>query len=373
MRIALVHDSLTAWGGAERVLQSLIDIFPEADLFTSLADPKVIEKLHFKSSLVYSELSRCPWAIKHTSWTKPYFYHYYWRRLDLDAYDLVISSSHSFCANWVKVKNYHISYIHTPPRFLYQGVNQLAWLKRVPWAWLAAPYLNYLRHLDCQHVSRIDLLLANSNYVQKRIQKTYQGQARVLYPPLADWTNGQKTSKNNFKQLPKNYYLFFSRLSKQKGTKLLIDTFNQLKKPLVVVGQGRQMKQMKKLAKANIHFVGFVPDDQLFDLVNQAQALIYPAIEEDLGLVPLEVLRVGKPVIAYRSGGPLETLNDQCTVWFDDYQASALIQAIKTFEKRLLEGDFSPSICRQQVNNWPGKHFKKELLQLVRQHVKSSI
>ena len=372
MRIALVHDSLTAWGGAERVLQNLIDIFPEADLFTSLVDPSIVKKLHFKSSLVYSKLSHYPWAIKHASWTKPYFYHYYWQQLNLDAYDLVISSSHSFCANWVKVKNYHISYIHTPPRFLYQGINQLDWLKRVPWTWLAAPYLNYLRRLDYQHVRHIDLLLANSNYVQKRIQKTYQLQAKVLYPPLASWTSGRKTSKNRL-QLAKNYYLFFSRLTKQKGTELLINTFNQLKKPLVVVGQGRQMKQMKKLAKSNIHFVGFVPDNQLFNLVNRSQALIYPAIEEDLGLVPLEVLRVGKPVIAYRSGGPLETLNDQCTVWFDDYQASALIQAIKTFEQRSQQGDFSPSICRQQVSNWPGKHFKKELLQLVKQHVKSSI
>lgn len=356
MKVAIVHDSLTVFGGAERVLIELLAIYPEADLFTSLVSEDVVEKLDFKGEIYFSKLSKLKFVRDKASFFKPYFYHYYWNSLDLDKYDLVISSSHSFCANWVKVKGTHISYIHTPPRFLYEGVNDQSWLKG-PFSFIFKPYLNFLRFLDKKKVEKINLLIANSKNVGQRIKKAYGLSSIVLYPPV--------DLKKNQKKRKADYYLFFSRLVKQKGIYLAVETFNKLDKKLLVVGEGRELKKLKKMANKNISFLGFVDERELTELISSSRALIYPSIDEDFGLAPIEVLNQGIPVIAYYSGGPKEILNKNVAVFFKKYNEDALKKAIHRFEKV----NFSRKVCRNFAKSFSKENFRKGFINIIKEYV----
>ena len=357
MKVAIVHDSLTVFGGAERVLIELLSIYPEADLFTSLVSEDILKKIDFKGKTYFSKLSRFRFIREKASFFKSYFYHYYWNSLDLDDYDLVISSSHSFCANWVNVKNVHVSYIHTPPRFLYERINDQLWLKNKIFSFLFRPYFNYLRFVDKKKVSKIDLLIANSKNVSQRIKNAYNLDSIVLYPPV--------NLKRNKKIKKADRYLFFSRLVKQKGIYLAVKAFNQLNKELLVVGDGRELKELKNLANKNISFLGFVNDEKLKDIISSAKALIYPSIDEDFGLVPIEVLNQGIPVIAHYSGGPKEVLNNDVAVFFKKYDVAALKKAILKFEKR----KFSKNDCQQLARNFSREKFRSNFIKLVKNYV----
>jgi glycosyltransferase involved in cell wall biosynthesis len=354
-KIAIVHDSLTEFGGAERVLLSLIKIFPQADLFTSLVTPKLkkIIRKHSEKQLIYSQLSKLNIALKYPSYFKPYFYHYYWRKLNLDKYDLVISSSHSFCANLVNVKNKHLSYIYTPPRFLYEQFNEMNWLRHPIIKKIADPYFAYLRQKDKKQIQKIDLIIADSKNVQKRIKKYYNRNAQVIYPPVKLPTKIIKSSKNK-----RTHYLFFSRLVKQKGIELVIKAFNQNQKPLLVVGTSQQAQKWQKMAKANIKFLGFVSDQKMPDIFAQSKALVYASINEDFGMVPVEAMSHGLPVIAYQDGGVKETIVDQKTgLFFRKYDKKALNEAIDRFEKMKL----SKRDCLKQAQKFSENQFVKKI------------
>jgi len=360
-KIAIIHDSLSEMGGAERLLFKLLAIFPQADLYSSLIEPKILSRIKKKHAgkINYSKLSRLPLAINQPSLFKPYFYHYYWPKLNLDDYDLVISSSHSFCANWVKVKNFHLSYIHTPPRFLYEGVNQWSWLKKPAIKWLFEPYFSLLRKIDQQN----DLILTNSKNVQARIKRLYQKSALILYPPFADWTKKQNPASSNKKA--KNYYLFFSRLAKQKGIDLVLEAFKNSDRQLLIVGGHKNFAKMARQTNKNIKFLNFVSDQQLPKIIAGARALIYPALDEDFGMAVVEALSQGIPVIAHYSGGPQETLTKKCALFFKEYNVDALKKAIKQFEQQ----QFRRQDCRAQAEKFIKVDFAKELKKIIKEHV----
>ena len=362
-KIAIIHDSLTEFGGAEQVLNQLLDIFPEADLYTSLATSDTLTKIKLgKNRLVkYSRLSNCKQITKNPSFFKPYFYHFYWPSLKLDQYDLVISSSHSFCANWVNVKNTHISYIHTPPRFLYQGINAQSWLKEKPWKWIFAPYFTILKKIDYRKIEKIDLLLTNSKNVKTRINDCYKRSAKIIYPPI----NLLDQTTDLVKDRQKKYYLYFSRLVEQKGIKLAIETFRKLQKPLIVVGTSPKIEKFKKKSPKNVKFLGFVEEKKLKKIIQKARALIYPAIDEDFGIAPIEVLSLGVPVVAHYSGGPKETLNDSCAVFFKEYSSANLIKAIKKIDGREIKAED----CKKQAKKFIKHDFKKEFLDSIKSYV----
>lgn len=359
-KVAIVHDALIVWGGAERVLFKLIEIFPKADIFTSLINDKYVRAIEnlSKGKLCYSRLSKLSLALKYPSLLKPYFYHHYWKNLDLSSYDLVISSSHSFCANWVRVQGKHLSYIHTPPRFLYGTYNEMRWVHAFPFSFLFAPYFRYLRKLDNSRVQAVDVLVANSMTVQKRIRQAYTRDSVVVYPSVV------MPSLPNKSLSKRANYLFFSRLVTQKGLQLVVETFNASGKPLIVVGEGAARKQVERIARKNIRFMGFLSDAKMNQIYARCKALVYAAIDEDFGMIPVEAMAHGLPVIAYKSGGVVETIEDGKTgVLFTSYTPSALKHAIETFEKN----SFSSTVCRQRAMVFSKRNFKIKMEGIVRE------
>lgn len=359
LKIAIIHDSLTEFGGAERVLFSLINTFPQADIYTSLANKKIIQQLQKETTgkIYFSKLSKFGLTTKYPSFFKPYFYHYYWPKLNLDQYDLVISSSHSFCANWVQVKSKHLSYIYTPPRFLYEQFNEMSWLRKPIIKKIIEPYFSYLRKKDKEKVQKIDLLIADSKNVQKRIKKYYKLNSQIIYPPTKIPLKTKKQTRNK-----KSHYLFFSRLVKQKGIELVIKTFNQNQKPLLVVGTSQQAQKWKKMAKNNITFLGFVSDQKMPQIYARSKALVYASIQEDFGLVPVEAMSFGLPVIAYYDGGVKETVVDRKTgLFFKKYNEESLNKAIVLFEKM----KFKEKDCFKQAQNFSEKQFNKKLFKAL--------
>lgn len=359
-KIAIIHDSLTDFGGAERTLFSLLKIFPKADLYTSLLEGQLGREIKktFKGQIFFSKLSNFNLITSYPSFFKPYFYHYYWSKLNLNVYDLVISSSHSFCANWVKVKNKHISYIHTPPRFLYEEFNEMNWLRHPIIKKAIDPYFAYLRKKDKEKVQKINLMITNSKNVQNRIKKYYDRDSQVIYPPVKLPKKITKSSK-----IKKTHYLFFSRLVKQKGIELVIKAFNLSRKPLLVVGTSQQAQKWQKMAKSNIKFLGFVSDQKMPDIYAQSKALVYASIQEDFGLVPVEAMSYGLPVIAYRDGGVKETVIEQKTgLFFRKYDEKALNEVIEQFEKM----NFSKENCLKQAKKFSEQRFAKEIIELIK-------
>jgi len=358
-KVAIIHDSFTEFGGAERVLFFLIKMFPKADVYTSLIRKDFCEQIKQKSKgkLFFSRLSKLPFTINNPSFLKPYFYHYYWESLNLNQYDLVITSSHSFCANFVKVKNKHISYIYTPPRFLHEEFNEISWLKKPIIKSIIEPYFKYLRIKITKKLNKINVVLSDSINVQKRLRKYYKIESKVIYPPTK---LAQKiTIKNNVNA--KNY-LFFSRLVKQKGIELVIETFNKNGKPLLVVGTSNQKTKWQKMAKENIEFLGFVEDNKMPKIYQESKALVYASIDEDFGMIPIEAMSYGVPVIAFYDGGTIETIIDQKTgLFFREYNVNSLNKTILKFEKM----KFNKDNCIQQAKKFNENNFKKQFLEQI--------
>lgn len=355
--IAIVHDSLTHLGGAENVLFNLIEIFPNADIYTSIINKKYLKKLNniSKGKVYFSKLSNIKLARNNPDFFKPYILHY-WQKLNLDKYDLVISSSHSFSSNWVNVKGKHISYIYTPPRYLYREFNEMYFLKRFPLKQIFFLYFNIIRHIDFKKIQKIDLLIAISKNVQNRILKYYKRKAIVIYPPV---TLRKKTYSNN----KRNYYLFFSRLVKQKGAELAIKAFNENGKDLLVVGEGKEKGKLKKIAKSNIKYLGFQSENKLDKIFTKVKALIYCSIDEDFGIIPVEAMSNGVPVIAYNSGGVKETIiNNKTGIFFNKYNPDNLNKSIKIFESKILNYED----CIKQANKFRKEIFSREIQKQVK-------
>jgi len=284
-------------------------------------------------------------AQNYPDYFKPYIL-YYWQKLDFSNYELVISSSHSFCSNWVNVKGKHLSYIHTPPRFLYDEFNEMAFLRKFPFKQLLSMYFDGLRKKDFLKLQKIDLLIANSKNVQKRIFKYYKRKSIVLYPPVETKAGMKKKG---------DYYLFFSRLVKQKGGELAVRAFNQNGKKLLIVGEGGQIKKLKKISKKNIRFFGFQPDQKMKGIFIKTKALIYCSIDEDFGIIPVEAMSYGVPVIAYQSGGVKETIIDKKTgIFLKKYNVNSLNRAIEKFE--LLK--FNKNVCQKQAKKFEERKFQ---------------
>lgn len=359
--IAIVHDSFLYFGGAERVLFILIELFPKADIYTSLIKNEFKDQILKKSDgkIYSSRLSKLPFIDKYASYLKPYFFHYFWKRLNLKQYDLVISSSHSFCAHWIKTDQKHISYIHTTPRFLHEEYNQMFHLKHPLIKLITKPYFDYLRKKNLEELQKINCLITNSINVKNRLKKYYDLSAEVIYPPIN--TEHVKKTKNNIQK--NNNYLFFSRLVKQKGIDLVVKTFNENKKPLVVVGTGSKEKKWQAMAKKNIKFLSFVSDKRMSKIYQESKALIYASIDEDFGMIPVEAMSYGLPVIAYKSGGTKETvINKKTGLFFSKHTQKSLNLAISKFEKMT----FNRQNCVNRALEFDQNIFKKQIIKKLK-------
>lgn len=332
MKIAIVADWLTNQGGAENVVLDLLEAFPQADLYTSIYNAKKLPQFA-KYKPQTSFINRLPFAQKkHQLYLAlmPYAF----ESFDLSQYDIVISSSFA-CSKGVitKPETLHICYCHTPMRYVWGAyldfINRYKLPKIIKL--LAKPLLHKLRIWDFVAAKRVDQFVANSRYIQTRIQKFYQSPSQVLNPAIEE-TLDQHEALPEFRD--QAFYLAIGRLTSHKRFDIIIKAFNQSQKTLVVAGEGAILNDLKQQnTNPNTHFVGFVSKAQRAWLYIKAQALIFPQ-KEDFGIVPVEAQSYGCSVIAYNKGGIQDTIQDGVHgVLFDSQTANSLNQAINRHSK----------------------------------------
>jgi len=359
MKIALVHDYLREFGGAERVLEALHEIYPEAPVYTAFFDKK---SLGVHASRFHGWDIRETWLTKIPLFKKlhsPLRFLAPWAfsSLDLSDYDLVISSSNAYFAKAVKVKNgKHICYCHTPPRVLY-GYSAMSDWKSNPFMKVAGQLLNHFMRIIDVKVSRerVDLFVANSKETAYRIKKFYRLDSTVVYPPVF-LEKTDVSSKNG------EYFLYVNRLALAKHPELAVKACTDLRLPLKVVGSGKMLDSLQQMAGHTVEFLGAVSDQELSGLYAGAKALLYPVEHEDFGMVPVEAMLHGTPVIAHNSGGPKETvINGKTGVVFDELTKNGLEKAIKEFEKF--------NFKKLEIKSWAEKFGKKEFASGIKQAV----
>lgn len=351
MKVALVYDRVNKIGGAERVLLTLHKIFPDAPLYTLVYDKKSAPWADvFKVIPTY--INYVPFLRNKHEWLAP-FASMAFESLDLRGFDVVISiTSGDAKAVITKPGQLHICYCLTPNRYFWSGEAEYESdikFKIIP-KWLH----EYFRTADLLISKRPDEYIAISNEVKERIQKYYHHESSVIYPSIDD-----KFYSNDFIPMEnRENYLIVSRLVPYKKVDLAIKSFNQLKKPLTVVGTGSEMKRLKRLAGKTIKFTGAVDDTELIKLYKSAKAVIFPQVE-DYGLIPIEAQACGTPVIALGKGGALETvIKNKTGVFFNEQTVASLVDAVNRFGKL----SFNPQDCHKNSLKFNETAFKKSLL-----------
>ena len=357
LKIAIVCDWLTTAGGAEKVIQAIHEIFPQAPIFTTLYHPKKVRG--FENATVHtSYLQNLPFIKNNHQMALPLMPAIF-ESMNLDNFDIVISSSHS-CAKGIITKptTLHICYCHSPMRYAWDNhhayVNEYTMnpiMKR-----LGRNMMHNIRMWDRLSAERVDAYCTNSHFVQKRIQKYYRKVANVIHPPV---------DTRRFRPLKgeKTYYLAVGRLTPYKKFNMIIEAFNALERPLIIVGTGVEEKKLKAVAKKNITFLGHISDEDLPDIYAQAKALIFPQVE-DFGITPLESMASGRPVIAYKDGGALETVKEGVTgVFFREQNAVSLVKAVYDFESEYK--NFSPDKIQEHAKKFSTNTFKEKFIAYV--------
>lgn len=382
MKIAILHEMLIKLGWAEKVVENLMNIFPEADLFTLIYDEKKVGKLFQKdkiNSQVFSIKSQKIYALtKKQRFCLP-FMALSVEKLDFSNYDLVICSS-SWFAHWAitKPETKFIVYYHSPARYMWDWTNEYKndlWLNSGWKKYIMKPLINKLflnlRIWDYIASNRVDISLANSKNTQKRIKKYYKKDSILLYPPVE--TN--RFSKNidgniNFKDIfeKNNYYIIISALTEFKKIDLAIKAFNDLDQNLLIIWDWDYKENLKKLVKKqNIAFAWAKYSDELVYLVQKSLWLIFPW-EEDFWIVPIEVMAAWKPVFAYNAGWLTETVLSWITwEFFDKKNGLDFIEKFKIFHKNNLDKKYSEENCRNQANIFSKEIFEKKLKEIIKQ------
>ncbi len=356
MKVALVHDYLNQYGGAERVLQALVELFPQAPIYTLLYDEKRTGCAFKGREIKTSFLQHLPLVKAHH---RPFliFMPLAIEQFDLSEYDLVISDSASYAKGVVTgAGTKHICYCHTPIRYAwddsYKYIQEFGYANFIKT--LIPVFMNYVRLWDEFAADRVDQYIANSEFVANRIKKYYQRSAVVINPPV-------KTDLFYRVNQPADYFLMVGRFLPYKRFDLAIEAFNYLGWPLKIIGDGPDRKRLQKLARNNIEFVGLVSDGQLRDYYAYAQALVFPQ-EEDFGITAVEAMASGRPVIAYRAGGVLEIVRPgQSGLFFGRQEKQELVRVLKEF-KRL---SFDPAIIKEQAEYFDQEKFKQRIKEFI--------
>lgn len=352
MRIALVHDWLLRTGGAENVFKTLCEMYPKADVYTLFYDKRFTKKFLPGRDIKTTFLQKIPGITKIYKIFLP-FMPTAAESLDLSAYDLVISSSIAFSKGLVlRPKTTHISYCHSPTRFLWD--RQVEYMK--DHGFFVRIILHWLRVWDNQAAQRVDYFIANSRHTLMRINKYYNRDSKVIYPPVE--TGGLKVLDGS-----KDFYLIVSQLLPHKNIDVAVDTFNKLDLPLIIAGDGPMKEKLQGMAKKNVKILGHVNEDQKSRLYEDCRAFIMPQ-EEDFGIAPIEAMLRGKPVLALKRGGALEyvleSLNGE---FFDDPVPEVLADGVR----RLYENypTYSPKVIRKSAERFSRERFEKEIKEFI--------
>ena len=357
MRIALVHDALNQFGGAEQVLRATHNTFPHAPIFTLVDDGAVRKRFFPKADVRTSFLQRLPRGLRSYKLAMP-LHPTAFENFDLSEFDVVLSDTAAFAKGVVtRPETIHLCYCHTPPRFLWHDTHNYTedlHARRIVKRFLPL-VLTWLRTWDQVAAQRVDRFIANSFATARRIKKYYGRDSRIIYPPV-DW--------NNFSIEPEqgDYYLMVGRFRPYKRFDLAIRAFNKLGLPLVILGSGEEARKWRRLAGPNITFVPQVTDERTkARLFGRALAFVHPQ-EEDFGIAAVEAMAAGRPVIAFGRGGAVETVVPGLTgILFNEQSEEALIDAVRVFEPR----DFNPVVIREHARRFDVGRFQRELWQLV--------
>lgn len=367
LKVALVHDFLVQYGGAEKVLEELCRMFPDAPVYTLLHEP---DKLHGKFSgriIRTSRLQKLPRFIRRRRrWLLPLFT-VMPEVFDLREYDLVISSSGAWSKGLItRLDTVHVAYLHSPMRFVWdynRKYLQDLGHHRMPF-WLSLA-LNYVRIWDRLAAERPDYLISNSEYTRQRVAKYYRRESRVIYPPAVraeSEDSSDRTAKGD-------YFLIVSRLAAYKRLDIAVEAFNKLNLPLIIVGEGDQAKRLKKMAKGNIRFVGWQDETSLMKYFREARALIFPG-EEDFGLTMTEALSHGTPVIAYGRGGATEIVTAGITgELFEAQTPEILASAVRTFLEK--EDSYDAGRMRNDAGKFSDGSFRNNLQEFLGEIIRS--
>lgn len=364
LKIALVHDYLREYGGAERVLEALHQLFPEAPVYTAFVDEQALG-IHWAKfadwNITQTWLAKVP-AIKKLYSPLRVLAAKAFAELDLSAFDVVISSSNAYEAKAVVVPNgVHVCYCHTPPRALYGYATMTDW-KKNPLLRLGGSIINhYMRVIDVKVAQKVDFFIANSRETQERIRTFYRRESQVIFPPVELPKTSQPEQASETE-----YYLYVNRLALAKHPELAVAACSQLGRALQVVGSGPLLPALKESAGPTVTFQGAVTDERLHQLYAGAKALLYPVEDEDFGIVPVEAMGHGVPVIAHRSGGPTETVIEGKTgVFFDQLTSEGLQHAMQQFEELAASKTFSRSVIRHHAEKFSTDAFQQKIQALV--------
>ncbi len=352
MRSAIVHDWLiTGIGGSEKVLQAIHQLYP-SPIYT-LVKGELKGSYFEELEIISSFIQKLPRAIKKYKSYLPLF-PLAIEHFDLTAYDLIISSSHCAAKGALtSPEQKHICYCHTPMRYAWELMHDYlreTKLDRGIKGFFAKMILHYMRGWDVHSAHRVDHFIANSEYVARRIEKYYGRKSRVIYPPV-DLEQFQEEKKKD------DYYLTASRLVPYKRIDLIVEAFSKMpEKKLVVIGDGPEWKKVKAKAGKNVELLGFQKDEALKNHMQKAKGFVFAAVE-DFGIIPVEAMASGTPVIAFGKGGIRETVIDKETgLFYQEQSVAALIGAISTFEKM----DFDSKKCRARAEKFSLGHFNQE-------------
>lgn len=364
LKVAVVHYWLMTWRGGEKVFESILKIFPNADIYTLFYDKQTCAP-YLKGRKVYTSSLNLPFLKNQYQKLFP-FYPFAVKSLRLrKKYDLIISSESGPAKGIANPDNIpHVCYIHSPMRYCW-GFTDI-YLESLPkWTRKIAKWrFQKLRQWDETTIDNVDLYIANSQNVKNRVQKYYKRDADVCFPPIElDLFNTEPGGKK------KDYYLSFGALTPYKNIELLINTFNQLDKKLVVIGSGSEKSKLESIANHNIEFKGSLPLPEVINYIQQAKALLFPG-EEDFGMIPLEVMSQGVPVIALSKGGALETVvenlekpEESSGIFFELPNIHSLLNAIEKFES--MEEQFDLHWIKQHARKFGEDFFQQCFKQLV--------
>ncbi|MBI3342031.1 glycosyltransferase [Candidatus Curtissbacteria bacterium] len=368
MKVALVHDYLGEFGGAERVLETFCEIWPEASIYTAFWRKGTAYDRFKDREIVTSWAQKVPFFATKLHSPLRFLAPWIWNSFDFSSYDLIISSSSWYVTRGFKKKGkaVEICYCHTPPRYLYGYPTSVNWRKYFLVRMYALIVNHFMLVYDFEAAQRVDHFIANSKEVAARIAKFYRRDSTVIYPPV-DLKSEIRNSKSETKE---EYYLVVSRIVGGKGLSMVVDLANKLGFKLKIVGApagyANEYGNLKKSAGDNVEFLGHVPDEELVGLYSGAKAFFAIAHDEDFGITPVEAMLCGTPVIAYAGGGYLETVIEGKTgVFFTDYKAGSLAMAFNKFNDLYKKGAFKAAVIKRYAQKFGKERFKREILAFV--------
>lgn len=364
MKVAIVHYWLVTMRGGEKVVEAICELFPQADIFTHVYNAEAMSSTIRRHKVTTTFIQKLPNATKKYQSYLPLM-PLALEQLDLRDYDLVISSE-SGPAKGVLTRPdaLHICYCHTPMRYVWDMYFDYRATAGTLKRWLMLPLIHYLKMWDYVSAGRVDHFIANSHFVAGRIAKHYRRSADVIHPPVATADFSPSSGHEDF-------YLVLGQLVGYKRVDIAVAAFNSLGRRLVIIGEGEALADLERLAGANVEVLGHQPFSVIKDHLAKCRALIFPGVE-DFGIVPVEAMACGKPVIAYKVGGALETVVDGVTgLFFDQQTSDSLIDAVQRFEA--VESSFNSLRIAEHARTFDKEIFKKKISEFIKDKIKGQV